>query len=280
MSAKIENIEGKVAVITGAGSGIGQALAEEMARRGARMVISDLNRERIEEVNDGIVKAGGNSTALTLDVTDYEAVKAMIDGAFAEHGRIDYLFNNAGIAVGGDASEFTIEDWRRVIDVNLYGVVNGVAAAYPLMVEQGFGHIVNTGSIEGLIPFPGTVSYVASKYAVVGLSNTLRLEGEPKGVKVSVVCPGHIKTRIFEDTKYINMDKETVIRMMTKTPGITPEQCALEILEGVRKNKAFIVITRFAKIAWLLHRLSPGLLMKKMGEMGEKFHERARIKDE
>jgi NAD(P)-dependent dehydrogenase (short-subunit alcohol dehydrogenase family) len=252
---------GKVAIVTGAGSGIGKGLAEELARRGAHVVISDINAERIAKVADGIVKANGKVTASTLDVSRYESVKKMIDDAVAAHGRIDYIFNNAGIAVGGQAKDVSIDDWRRVIDINLYGVVYGASVAFPIMTRQGFGHIINTASIEGLVPFPGTSSYVTSKYGVVGLSNALRIEGADLGVRVSVVCPGYIKTAIFTDSKFIKVDREKFLKSMPDWISITPDECTRVVLRGVERNRAFIVVTLFAKIFWKLYRMSPGLIM-------------------
>ncbi|MBW1644078.1 MAG: SDR family oxidoreductase [Deltaproteobacteria bacterium] len=195
---------GKTAIVTGGASGIGRALAEELARGKANVILADVNSKQLDEVVEAIRKAGNNAKAVTLDVSNYEAVKKLVEDTVADNSKLDYIFNNAGIAVGGEARDCSIDDWRSVLDVNLYGVINGVASAYPIMVEQGSGHIINTASIEGLMPFPGTISYVASKYAVVGLSNTLRLEGADLGVKVSVVCPGYIKTAIFHDSKMIN----------------------------------------------------------------------------
>ena len=255
---------GKVAIITGAGSGIGKALAEELARRGAHVVISDINDERIKAVGKMIADAKGAVTASVLDVSDYEAVKRLIEDTATTHGRIDYLFNNAGIAVSGPAEDFTIDDWRRVIDINLYGVVHGVAVAYPLMVRQGFGHIVNTASIEGLLPGATLPSYLASKYGVVGLSNALNIAGADHGVRVSAVCPGYIKTAIFADSKAINMDKEKGMIEMERLRGITPEECAIAILHGIERNQAIIVVTWLAKIVWWLYRLSPGLMIWQM----------------
>ncbi|MEW6077603.1 MAG: SDR family oxidoreductase [Thermodesulfobacteriota bacterium] len=252
---------GKTAIVTGAGSGIGRSLAEELARRGAHVVISDISPDRVQAVTAGILQSGGKATALTLDVSQYEAVKKMIEDTVAAHGRIDYIFNNAGIAVGGPAKEFAIDDWRRVIDINLYGVVYGASVAFPIMARQGFGHIINTASIEGLVPFPGTSSYVASKHGVVGLSTSLRIEGADLGVRVSVVCPGYIKTAIFTDSKMIKVNREKLMKSLPDWVGITPDECAKVILAGVERNQAFIVVTLFAKILWRLNRLSPALVM-------------------
>ena len=175
----MEKFKDSVAIVTGAASGIGRALGQELARRGALVIMADIQRDLLEEAVGSITQAGHKAEAVTLDVTDFQAVKALVENTAARQGRLDYIFNNAGIAVGGEVRDVSIDDWRDVLDVNLFGVVNGVAAAYPLMVDQGYGHIINTASIEGLIPFPGTVSYVASKYAVVGLSNALRVCWNP-----------------------------------------------------------------------------------------------------
>ena len=195
------------------------------------------------------------------------------------YGGLDYIFNNAGIGIGGEVRDCSIDDWRSVLNVNLFGVVNGVAAAYPLMVKQGYGHIINTASIEGLIPFPGTVSYVASKYGVVGLSNALRVEGADLGVKVSVVCPGYIKTPIFYTSKLIKIDREKMLKSLPERFGITPEECALVILRGVEGNKAIIVVTGFARVLWWLHRINPGLIISMMKRNIKKARKEMRIED-
>jgi len=275
----MQTFSGTTAIVTGGSSGIGRALAEELASRKANVVAADVNSTQLNEVVETIRKAGHNAKAVTLDVSDYTAVKKLVENTVKENNQLDYIFNNAGIAVGGEARDCSIDDWRNVIDVNLYGVINGVASAYPVMVEQGFGHIINTASIEGLIPFPGTISYVASKYGVVGLSNSLRIEGKDLGVKVSVVCPGYIKTNIFHASKMIKMDRDKVLERLPERFGITPEKCALAILKGVERNKAYIVVTGFAKVLWMLHRLSPGLIHWMMGRNLKESRQEVRVED-
>jgi len=269
----------KVAIVTGAASGIGRALSQELARRGASVILADVNPSPVEEAAETITKAGHKAETFVLDVSDYDAVDKMVADTMARYGRLDYLFNNAGIAVGGEVRDCSIDDFRNVINVNLFGVVNGVAAAYPLMVKQGYGHIINTASIEGLIPTPATVSYVASKYGVVGLSNALRIEGADLGVKVSVVCPGYIKTPIFQTSKVIKIDREKMLKSLPERFGITSEACTQIILRGVQRNKAIIVVTGFAKVLWVLQRISPALIRRIMRRDLRKSRKVMRIED-
>ena len=247
----------KVVIITGGASGIGRALGEELAKGGATVMLADVNTELLEQTAESITSAGYHAKPVTLDVTDPEAVKKLVDDSVSEYGKLDYIFNNAGVVVFGEARDFSYDDWRKVIDTNLYGVVNGVVAAYPVMVKQGFGHIVNTASVAGLFPVTGLISYVASKYGVVGLSNTLRVEGADLGVRVSVICPGLIDTPM-KNSKVVKIDRE---KMLAEAPSLLPvEKCARMILDGVERNKAIIVVTVMAKIFWMLQRISPGLV--------------------
>lgn len=266
----MEHFAKKIAIVTGGASGIGRAVGEELARRGACVILADRNSKMLEEAAGSFVKAGGHAKAVVLDVTDPQAVKKLVHDAASEFGQLDYIFNNAGVVVFGEARDFSYDDWRKVIDTNLYGVVNGVAAAYPLMIRQGFGHIVNTASAAGLVPVGGLASYVASKYGVVGLSNALRMEGAEFGVKVSVICPGLIDTPM-KNSKTANLDGGKLLAM---SPPLLPvEKCARTILRGVEVNKAFILVTPLAKIFWLLHRISPVLTMRILASQMKKLHE-------
>lgn len=275
----MDAFKNKIAIITGAASGIGRALGETLARRNAIVILADVNHELLDKAADSLATSGYQSETVKVDVTSHAAVSKLVTDTVARHGRLDYMFNNAGIAVGGEVRDCNIDDWRNVIDVNLNGVINGVESAYPVMVQQGFGHIVNTASIEGLIPFPGTVSYAASKYGVVGLSNSLRIEGADLGVKVSVVCPGYVKTPIFHTCKLIKIDREKMLASLPERLGITPEECAAAIIAGVERNKAIIVVTWFAKVLWILHRISPGLIHWMMGRDLRKMRREMRIED-
>jgi NAD(P)-dependent dehydrogenase (short-subunit alcohol dehydrogenase family) len=199
--ARMSAFTGTVAVVTGGASGIGRALCEALARRGARVVVADRNAAGADEVARASAALGGQARGAAVDVTDADAVEHLIDETVRDDGRIDFLFNNAGIAVFGEELDVSLEDWREVINVNLWGVVHGIRAAYPRMVRQRSGHIVNTASMAGLSPACLELSYTASKYAVVGLSRGLRAEAAAYGVKVSVVCPGFIDTPILRVTE-------------------------------------------------------------------------------
>ncbi len=247
----------KIAIVTGAASGIGRALCLELSRAGATVIMADIDRDRLA----GLASEIGGSRAHTsyLDVSKAEDVKSLIDKVISEHGRLDLIFNNAGIAVAGEARDLSIDHWRRIIDVNLLGVVYGTHAAYSAMARQGFGHIVNTASLAGLIGGPTMIPYATTKHAVVGLSTSLRAEAKDLGVKVSVVCPGFIQTGIFDAATYVNADqKEMEARLPFKPMDVT--DAARIILRGVARNKAIIVFPFYGRLLWWLLRLNNSLL--------------------
>ena len=192
----------RCAVVTGGASGIGRALAEALAVTGVGIVVADRQTELAEQVALGIRARGGAARAAELDVRNLDCFRKVVQDAFAESGRLDYLFNNAGIAVSGEIGGYEPADWDDVIDVNLRGITHGILAAYPLMIEQGFGHIVNTASMAGLMSSPAMGGYTVTKHAVVALSRVLRIEARRHGVRVSVLCPGVIRTPILEGGRY------------------------------------------------------------------------------
>ncbi len=251
---------GKIAIITGGGSGIGRALGEELASRGSHVVLADVRGDAAQSSAAAIRGSGGAASAATLDVTDLEQVEALVGAVARDHGRLDLIFNNAGIGMVGEASDVGPEVWDRILNVNLRGVIHGVRAAYPLMIDQGFGQIVNTASIAGLVPLPLSIAYNTSKFAVVGLSTTLRAEAADHGVKVNVVCPGFIETPLKDTLDYINVDKALAARELPFKLHPAPA-CARAILRGVARNRAIIVVTPEAKAMWYLSRLSPSLLI-------------------
>jgi NAD(P)-dependent dehydrogenase (short-subunit alcohol dehydrogenase family) len=271
---KLRTFEGAVVIITGGASGIGRALGMALARRGAHVTLADLQGDLAEQVAASIRSDGGTATAAQIDVTDFNAVHGLAEATVASCGRLDYMFNNAGIGIGGEVRLYQLEDWQRVFDVNLRGVTNGIQAAYPVMLRQGYGHMVNTASMAGLIPAPGTVAYCASKHAVVGLSTSLRVEATALGVRVSVLCPGVVRTAILEaGGKYGKLlepvPRELQQRMWERLRPMHPDHFADRVLRHVARNRAIIIVPAWWKIFWWLNRLSPSLGLY----MARKSHE-------
>jgi NAD(P)-dependent dehydrogenase (short-subunit alcohol dehydrogenase family) len=170
MRDSLGKLDGKVAIVTGGGSGIGEAVCQELARRGAQVIVADINGDDAERVAETIVRDGGKAEPRRVDVSDASDIGQLVEETAAERGRLDYQFNNAAIVIGGDARDLAPGQWQRVLDTNLHGVLHGTLTAYPVMVGQGFGHIVNTSLAAGLLPEPFNAPYTTAKYGVVGLS--------------------------------------------------------------------------------------------------------------
>ena len=254
-----------MALVTGGGSGIGAALARLLAARGVRVVVTDVDGARAAAVAEEV---GGRACA--LDVTDAAAFEAVVDEIYATEGRLDDLFNNAGVGLAGLVADLKVDDWRRVVDVNLWGVVNGIHAVYPRMVAAGRGRIVNTASGAGLCPRPGMTPYAATKYAVVGLSASLRPEAALHGVQVNTFCPGYIATDIVRATRFVGVDGAG---MMEKVPirPMTAARCAQIALRGVDRDRAVIPVSLYVWLDWLLFRLSPRLSIWIAGYRARQF---------
>jgi len=262
----IRVFSGGTAIITGGASGIGRALAEELAKRGCEVVLADRQIELAEEAASGIQALGGKATAVELDVTDFPALQRLVQNTVAHTNRLDYMFNNAGIAMGGRAQDYGIEEWNQIIDVNLRGVVNGVQAAYGVMMKQGFGHIINTASITGLMPTPGQAPYSMTKHAVVGLSLSLRAEAALLGIRVSVLCPGAIRTPIlYGGGKYGKMlrdvPQEKIHQMWERLKPMAPGDFAKKVIDSVAKNKPIVVEPPWYRRLWWINRISPRLAL-------------------
>ena len=270
----MKSLSEKVAIVTGGGSGIGEGLCRELARRGARVVVADINAGNAERVAAAITRDSGQATASTVDVSRPEEVARLVEEAAAAYHRLDYMFNNAGFAIGGDFRDLTLDHWRRVLDVDLYGVLHGMQAAYPVMVRQGFGHIVNTSSAAAFFAAPGNAPYCTAKYALLGLSLSLRLEGIDLGVKVSCVCPGFVRTNVYRNAEVAGMTLPADIprEQVAGAPAkmMDPGRAAQVILNGVARNKAMIVFPASIRWSRRASRLFPGLsdriLLREMRE--------------
>lgn len=249
------------ALVTGAGSGIGQALATALARRGSTVVLADLSGEAAEGTAGEL---GPNAHAAQVDVRDREAVRELVERTDRDHGGLDLMVNNAGTGVGGAISTLTADHWRAQLEVNLYGVIHGIEAAYPLMRARGAGQICSTSSLSGIIPAPSLGPYTTSKFAVVGLSLALRAEAATHGVRVSVLCPGFVETPLLD---HGHMDEAPTgvksIRPLIKASHgrtVSPESIAQACLAGLRKDTPIIVAPLSARVAWRAYRYAPALV--------------------
>jgi NAD(P)-dependent dehydrogenase (short-subunit alcohol dehydrogenase family) len=262
----MERFENAVAIVTGGGMGLGEALCEELGRRGATVVVADIDGDAARAVAGRLAQAGTPAVAVPVDVASQIEVARLIENTFAEYGRVDYMINNAGIAIGGDSRDLSMQQWRRVLDVDLLGVVHGTVHAYQLMARQGHGHIVNISSLSGLVPQPGNAPYCTSKHGIVGLSLSLRAEGADLGVKVSAACPGDMKTKIYDNMVVVNMPREQVATLSRRThylmPQMTAQAAARAILRGVDRNRPLIVFPVVVQVIWHLYRRFPGLFYR------------------
>src|SRR5690242_7444564 len=220
----MQGFAGKVAVVTGAGSGIGQALAVELARSGAKVAISDVDLEGLAHTEEQLKAIGASFKSDRLDVTEREAFLAYADAVNEHYGTVNQIYNNAGIAFTGDIEVSQFKDIERVMDVDYWGVVNGTKAFLPHLIASGDGHVINVSSVFGLFAFPGQGAYNAAKFAVRGFTEALRQEmllaGHP--VKVTTVHPGGIKTGIAQNmTAAEGLDKDGLAQMFDKKLATT-----------------------------------------------------------
>lgn len=262
----VASVSGKCAFVTGGASGIGAALAARLVEQGAEVWIADRQVELAEELAGHLNRTGrGKAYAIELDARSHPSFERAVAQAVKQCGRIDYLFNNAGIGVGGEVDSYTLDDWYDVFDVNLLGMVHGIHAVYPIMIAQQSGHIVNTASLAGLVTTVGQASYAATKHAVVAISKTLRVEAKRHGVQVSVLCPGVVRTPILTGGHYGRndgvSDEELISRAEAVRP-IPPEEFADRALRSVLRGKVIIVVPAWWKALWYLERLSPSLSMR------------------
>jgi NADP-dependent 3-hydroxy acid dehydrogenase YdfG len=256
----MEGFAGKVAAVTGAGSGIGQALAIELARSGAKLAISDVDTEGLAVTEERLKAIGAPVKTDRLDVTEREAFQVYADAVNEHFGTVNQIYNNAGIAFTGDIEVSQFKDIERVMDVDYWGVVNGTKVFLPHLIASGDGHVINVSSIFGLFSVPGQAAYNSAKFAVRGFTEALRQEmalaGHP--VKVTTVHPGGIKTAIARNmTAAEGIDVAELAQTFdNKLASTSPQKAARIILDGVRKNKARVLVGPDAKVLDLIVRVT------------------------
>lgn len=271
MAQGLRTYKDAVCFVTGGASGIGRALCEELSRRGATVIIGDVQVELAQEVADGINTSGGKASVVPLDVTNFEQFDQCITDVFEVHGRLDYLFNNAGIVVIGPFRRLSLEDHLKLVDVNVNGVIHGIHATYNRMREQGFGHIVNTASVSGFLTAPWFATYGATKHAVLGITKNIRIESEYEktGVRLSAICPGFTNTAMAHGGKFGRMYAEPARKDKDLSQSnllFPPETLARRTLDQVAKNKLLIIEPTYWRWGRILLRFFP--FMEKFAARG------------
>lgn len=268
----MKDFSGRVAAITGAGSGIGQALAIDLSKRGCNLALSDINEEGLAETVLRCEQADVHVTPTALDVSDRDAVFAWADAVVADHGKVNIIANNAGVALGASASGQSLQDFEWVMDINFWGVVHGTQAFLPHLRDAGEGHIINISSVFGLISIPTQSAYNASKFGVRGFTDSLRMELEidPCGVSCTTIHPGGIKTNIARNARtdesmlIAGSDPDELIQDFDKLARTTPEKAAKQILKAVARNRRRALIGPDAVLFDIVSRLPAGLYQRSL----------------
>lgn len=259
----MEDFTGKVAAITGAGSGIGRALALQLAEAGAPLALSDISEAGLTETRKqalALALAEQQVTTHVVDVAEREQVERFAAEVVARHGKVNVLINNAGVALGSDIASASYEDLHWLMNINFWGVVNGCKSFLPALIESGDGHITNISSIFGLMAVPSQGIYNASKFAVRGFSEALRLELRDQPVNVSTAFPAGIQTNIVQSARRNVEDEADFEAQMKKTEHMfnnTAERAASDILKGMQANKARIMVGKGARRVDWATRLAP-----------------------
>lgn len=276
----MQDFRDKVVVVTGAASGMGRAIALAFAREGSKLAICDVNEEGLISTEKEIKSMGCEVYSQLVDVSKADQVERFRDMVYEKMGRVDVLCNIAGVGSGGMFEDIPLEDWDWIVGANMWGVIYGCHFFYPRMVEQGTGgHIVNISSLTGLAPGVFATSYVTTKHAVQGFSQTLRPEAALHGIGVSALCPGYVNTNIGKNTRvrwgselmdfrgYIKKLRGREITEKARRRLISPDKVARRVIEGIRKDKGVIIIGLDAYLPDILYRISKrgyGLILKRM----------------
>jgi NAD(P)-dependent dehydrogenase (short-subunit alcohol dehydrogenase family) len=269
--------QNKIALVTGGGSGIGRGVCLALVKAGATVICTDINKALAAETAS-LAGHGAKIVAHALDVTQPADVEAALNGVVERYGRLDLVFNNAGIGMTGELRDLSLEDWHKLMNINFYGVLHGAQSAYQIMLKQGSGQIVNTASAAGLIDYLVLLApYAVSKHAVVAYNRILRLEAKEFGIKVNVICPGVVSTSIINNGSIINSgaDHRTFMQEVI-SKGVSIENAANSILKGVAANRETILFPGKMKFVLGLVNTSGWLLKVAMGKMLNDFRKKYR----
>ena len=248
----METFANKSALVTGGASGIGREIARQLAAAGANVTASDLPGPALDAVRDQLA-----IDTLPIDVSSREQIAAGIKHVVDRHGRLDYMFNNAGVAIFGEFEIVTLDDWDKIIDVNLRGVAYGAALAYRQMVDQGGGHIVNTASVAGLVPVPLQAHYCATKHGIVGMTRTLAVEARTHGIGVTLFCPAWVKTGMFDNNTMRGTLEGADPYKLVPIPPLPVEKAVERLLNGVANGRDIVITPFYGRVGWWIERFMP-----------------------
>jgi butyryl-CoA dehydrogenase len=259
----VKQFRGKVAAITGAGSGIGRALAQDLAKRGAHLALSDIDEAGLAETVSMCEGFGVKVTSARVDVADRDAVEAWAADVAREHGKVNLIFNNAGVALGATIDLMSYEDFEWLMNINFWGVVHGTKAFLPHLRERGEGHIVNTSSVFGLISVPSQSAYNAAKFGVRGFTDALRMEldADPCGVSCTTIHPGGVKTNIARNAR-MHTTLASTAAGFDQIAMTSSEKAARQILRAVRRNKRRALVGPDAKAIDLVTKMPAGIYQR------------------
>ncbi len=282
------DLRGKNCLLTGAASGIGRSLAFCLAREGTNLFLVDLDMANLEKVKEQLAPSGVKVFTGKCDVSNYEDVTRLADQAYAQLGEIDILINNAGISGGGFVESLDIEDWKHVLDVNLWSIIYSVKVFLPRMLARGAGYIINTGSGAGIVGLPNHIAYVTSKFAVVGLSEALYSELNHRGIDISVICPTFVKSNIIDRSVIhvpANLLQSVDEQLQTQKleefrkvfweiymrGGLTPDQVAERYIKGIKKRKLYIFDKKILSVAMFFKAVSQSVYKKILRKKGSEY---------
>lgn len=262
----MENLRNKVAWITGASSGIGEALAYALHKEGCRLIISSNQPEELEIVKKSITEKGGECAALPFDLTQIEIIEQISQKAIQVFGRIDFLFNNGGISQRSLVNETPLENDRRIMEINYFSNIAITKALLPHMIDNKRGHIIVTSSLSGLFGFPLRSAYCASKHALHGFYESLRIEHLTDNIDVTIACPDRVRTKISINA--LAADGKPHGKMDARQDkGITAEQCALDMIKAMKKKKIVVLIGGFERISVYIKRFVPSLFYRMISKV-------------
>ena len=271
----LKNFTNKSVLITGAATGIGRALAHELANRGAVVYVTALNEKEAQIVVDEITSSNGKAISAELDVGNFKDIEKMIDLVVSEQGQLDIMINNAGVAYVGESYDMQVETIEKLAHINFTAVNVGAVLAYTQMKKQGFGHILNTASMGGFLPTPGMAIYAATKHGVVGLTTSLASEGKDFNIVVKASCPGFIKSELMNKSSDVSNNMSDYLDLLPEP--IDARIAAKTIIDGLGKKPVLIFTPSYAKVSYFLNRFIPGFLARGGDDIMNKYRQAAGI---